>query len=66
MFEHYDVIVDGSDRIATRYLVNDACVIYRKSLVSAAIHRFEGQAMTYVPDRADRAIAACFRRWPRA
>ena len=51
IFENYDVIVDGSDRIATRYLVNDACVIYRKSLVSAAIHRFEGQAMTYVPGR---------------
>jgi adenylyltransferase/sulfurtransferase len=51
IFERYDVIVDGSDRIATRYLVNDACVIYRKSLVSAAIHRFEGQAMTYVPGR---------------
>jgi len=51
LFEHYDVIVDGSDRIATHYLVNDACVIYRKSLVSAAIHRFEGQAITYVPDR---------------
>ncbi|MFI4868586.1 MAG: HesA/MoeB/ThiF family protein [Steroidobacterales bacterium] len=51
IFEHYDVIVDGSDRIATRYLVNDACVIYRKTLVSAAIHRFEGQAMTYMPGR---------------
>jgi len=46
----YDVIVDGSDRLATRYLLNDACVILRKPLVSAAIHRFEGQAMTYVPD----------------
>jgi molybdopterin/thiamine biosynthesis adenylyltransferase len=45
------IIVDGSDRIATRYLVNDACVIYGKTLVSAAIHRFEGQAMTYVPGR---------------
>jgi len=51
IFQDYDVIVDGSDRIATRYLVNDACVIYRKTLVSAAIHRFEGQAMTYVPGR---------------
>ena len=49
IFDKYDIIVDGSDRIATRYLVNDACVIYGKSLVSAAIHRFEGQAMTYVP-----------------
>jgi adenylyltransferase/sulfurtransferase len=51
IFAGYDVIVDGSDRIATRYLVNDACVIYRKSLVSAAIHRFEGQAITCVPGR---------------
>src|ERR1700728_2369155 len=51
IFDNYDIIVDGSDRIATRYLVNDACVIYGKSLVSAAIHRFEGQAMTYVPGR---------------
>ena len=45
----YDVIVDGTDRVGTRYLVNDACVLLGKALVSAAIHRFEGQAMTYVP-----------------
>jgi len=51
IFAHYDVIVDGSDRISTRYLVNDACVLYGKSLVAAAIHRFEGQAMSYVPGR---------------
>lgn len=49
--ERYDVVLDGSDRLTTRYLVNDACVILKKPLVSAAIHRFEGQAMTYVPDR---------------
>jgi sulfur-carrier protein adenylyltransferase/sulfurtransferase len=52
LFAGYDVVLDGTDRFATRYLVNDACVILRKPLVSAAIHRFEGQAMTYVPDRA--------------
>src|SRR6185437_1296853 len=50
-FAPYDLIVDGSDRIGTRYLVNDACVLYGKPLVSAAIHRFEGQAMSYVPGR---------------
>lgn len=44
-----DIVVDGSDRLATRYLTNDACVILRKAWVSAAIHRFEGQAMVYVP-----------------
>ena len=47
----YDVVLDGTDRLATRYVVNDACVLLRKPLVSAAIHRFEGQAMTYVPGR---------------
>ncbi|HTT04977.1 MAG TPA: molybdopterin-synthase adenylyltransferase MoeB [Steroidobacteraceae bacterium] len=51
IFAPYDLIVDGSDRIGTRYLVNDACVLFGKPLVSAAIHRFEGQAMSYVPGR---------------
>ncbi len=51
LFADYELILDGSDRIATRYLVNDACVLGRKSLVTAAIYRFEGQAMSYVPDR---------------
>jgi adenylyltransferase/sulfurtransferase len=51
IFDQYDLIIDGSDRLGTRYLVNDACVLYRKPLVSAAIHRFEGQITTYVPDR---------------
>jgi molybdopterin/thiamine biosynthesis adenylyltransferase/rhodanese-related sulfurtransferase len=51
VFAGYDLILDGSDRLSTRYLVNDACVILGKPLVSAAIHRFEGQIMTYVPER---------------
>jgi sulfur-carrier protein adenylyltransferase/sulfurtransferase len=51
VFAGYDLILDGSDRLSTRYLVNDACVILGKPLVSAAIHRFEGQVMTYVPGR---------------
>jgi sulfur-carrier protein adenylyltransferase/sulfurtransferase len=51
VLEGYDLVLDGTDRVNTRYLINDACVILRKPLVSAAIHRFEGQAMTYVPGR---------------
>jgi sulfur-carrier protein adenylyltransferase/sulfurtransferase len=47
----FDIIVDGTDRLRTRYLVNDACVLLGKPLVTAAIHRFEGQAMSYVPGR---------------
>jgi len=49
VFKDYDLVLDGTDRLATRYLVNDACVILGLPLVSAAIHRFEGQIMTYVP-----------------
>ena len=51
LFGNYDVVLDGTDRFATRYLVNDACVILGKPLVSAAIHRFEGQALTCIPGR---------------
>jgi len=49
LLEGYDLVVDGSDRLSTRYLVNDACVLLARPLISAAIHRFEGQVMTYVP-----------------
>ena len=39
----YDVIADGSDNFATRYLVNDACYFAERTLVSAAMLRFDGQ-----------------------
>ncbi|MFZ1905667.1 MAG: molybdopterin-synthase adenylyltransferase MoeB, partial [Steroidobacteraceae bacterium] len=51
LLDGYDLVLDGTDRLATRYLVNDACVLFGKPLVTAAIHRFEGQLMTYVPGR---------------
>ena len=43
----YDIVVDGSDNFATRYLLNDACFFARKSLVSGALLRFEGQVATF-------------------
>jgi molybdopterin/thiamine biosynthesis adenylyltransferase len=43
----YDVVADGSDNFATRYLLNDVCYRLRKILVSAAILRFDGQISTY-------------------
>ncbi len=43
----YDIVADGSDNFATRYLVNDACFRLRKTLVAAAILRFDGQISTY-------------------
>lgn len=39
----YDLVIDGSDNFATRYLVNDACVLLDKPLVYGAVLRFEGQ-----------------------
>ena len=43
----YDIVADGSDNFATRYLVNDTCFRLKKILVSAAILRFDGQISTY-------------------
>ena len=45
----YDIVADGSDNFATRFLVNDACFFARKTLVSAAILRFDGQLYTFRP-----------------
>jgi len=42
-FPQYDLIVDGSDNFATRYLVNDGCVLLGKPLVFGAVSQFEGQ-----------------------
>jgi adenylyltransferase/sulfurtransferase len=43
----YDLVADGADNFATRYLVNDACVLENKPLVSASILAFEGQLAVY-------------------
>lgn len=47
LFNKYDIIVDGSDNFATRYLVNDASVITKKALVYGSIYRFEGQVSVF-------------------
>ncbi|MGC4191411.1 MAG: molybdopterin-synthase adenylyltransferase MoeB [Thermomicrobiales bacterium] len=43
----YDVVVDGSDNFATRYLINDACVLLEKPNVHGSIFRFEGQVSVF-------------------
>ncbi|MBP7972318.1 MAG: adenylyltransferase/sulfurtransferase MoeZ [Candidatus Nanopelagicales bacterium] len=47
IFANYDLILDGTDNFATRYLVNDACVILGKPYVWGSIYRFEGQASVF-------------------
>jgi len=51
LIKDYDIVVDGSDNFPTRYLVNDACVMAGKPLVSGAILRFEGQVTTIIPGK---------------
>ena len=50
IFEPYDLIVDGTDNFATRYLVNDACVLLGKPYVWGSIYRFDGQASVFWAD----------------
>jgi adenylyltransferase/sulfurtransferase len=51
IMREYDVIVDGTDNFATRYLTNDACVLLGKPNVYGSIFRFEGQASIFaMPD----------------
>jgi molybdopterin/thiamine biosynthesis adenylyltransferase len=45
----YDIICDGTDNFATRFLVADACVLAKRTLVSAAVLRFEGQLSVFKP-----------------
>ena len=45
----HDIVLDGTDNFATRFLVADACVAARRTLVSAAVLRFEGQLSTFKP-----------------
>ncbi len=50
IFAGYDLIVDGTDNFATRYLVNDACVLLHKPYVWGSIYRFDGQASVFWAD----------------
>ena len=47
LVEAFDVIVDGTDNFPARYLVNDACVLYRRPNAWGSIFRFEGQAAVF-------------------
>ena len=49
IFEGFDVVVDGSDNFATRYLVNDACVKLGLPNVHGAVFRFDGQMSVFWP-----------------
>lgn len=60
LLDGIDVVVDGADNFAARYLLNDACVQHGKPLVYGAVHRFEGQASVFDAGRR-RGHAPCYR-----
>ncbi len=49
LIARYDIVCDGTDNFATRFLLADACVLGRRTLVSAAVLRFEGQLSVFKP-----------------
>jgi sulfur-carrier protein adenylyltransferase/sulfurtransferase len=53
LFTQYDLILDGTDNFATRYLVNDAAVLTHKPYVWGSIYRFEGQVSVFWEDAPD-------------
>lgn len=50
IIKDYDVVINGCDNFPTRYLINDACVMAKKTLVDGSIFQFEGQATVFSPD----------------
>lgn len=60
LLEGVDLVVDGADNFAARYLLNDACVKHCKPLVYGAVHRFEGQVGVFDAGR-QRGAAPCYR-----
>ena len=55
LIESYDFVIDGTDNFATKYLVNDACVMLGKAFTMGGISKYSGQLMTHVPG------SACYR-----
>ena len=46
--EEYDFIIDGTDNFPAKFLINDACVLLKKTFSHAGVLRFDGQTMTFV------------------
>lgn len=62
IFSAYDIVLDCTDNPATRYMINDVCVVLNKTLVSGAAQRLEGQLMVLnypMPDQKER--GPCYR-----
>ncbi|OIQ93637.1 putative adenylyltransferase/sulfurtransferase MoeZ [mine drainage metagenome] len=47
LIDDYDVVIDGTDNFAARYLINDACVLKKKPLIYGSVYQFEGQVAVF-------------------
>jgi len=61
IIKDYDLVIDGSDNLPTRYLVNDACILSNKPFVYGAIYRFEGQVSVFNQLMSDGVRSTCYR-----
>jgi adenylyltransferase/sulfurtransferase len=61
LISQYDIVADGSDNFATRFLINDACYFGGKTLVSAAVTEFDGQLATFKAKPGEKQIYPCYR-----
>lgn len=65
LISSYDIVADGTDNFATRFLINDACYFAERPLVSAAILRFDGQVSTFkAHEEGDHPCYRCLYREP--
>jgi len=64
LLEDHDLAIDCSDNFATKFLLNDACVLARKPAVFASVYQYEGQLQVYRPDDDSSACLRCL--WPEA
>ena len=61
LLSDYDIVADGSDNFATRFLINDACYFAGKTLVSAAVTEFDGQLATFKAGKKGDSPSPCYR-----
>ena len=61
LISEYDIIVDGTDSLPTKYLLNDACVIHEKPLVYGSLYKFDGYVSTFNLRQEDGSFSANLR-----
>ncbi len=64
LLAEHDLVIDCSDNFATKFLINDACVLARKPAIFASVYQYEGQLQVYRPEDAESACLRCI--WPEA